>query len=195
MRAILLAVVLALAASRPALEPLSIEAGASGLVRVSAGGVDLFTIQLTAPRRTTDETIRDEMFLLGDMVVVIRGAHYPRVGQCVNPGGQQLEVFMRDGRQMVSRNRTHVAAAHGNRFAGASRDWGVILEEESGSVYGYLFLKALREPTHVTLPELEWRGLGEQRLDPSGELVLPNMFLKGRRVSLVISDDGSHRIE
>ncbi|MDP9179231.1 MAG: hypothetical protein M3O61_16265, partial [Gemmatimonadota bacterium] len=97
-----MAVVLALAASRPALEPLSIEAGASGLVRVSAGGVDLFTIQLTAPRRTTDETIRDEMFLLGDMVVVIRGAPYPRVGQCVNPGGQQLEVFMRDGRQVVS---------------------------------------------------------------------------------------------
>lgn len=175
--------------------PLTLDQNQSGTVHVSAGGRTLFTLQLTTPREMGGGTIRDEAFVLGEMVVVIRGAHYPRDGQCVNPGGDQLEVFGRDDRSFVSKSRDHIAPAHGNRFAAPSGRWGVTLEEESGRVYGFLLLEAQREPRYVKVPELKWKGLGEQWFTPSGELVFPNMVREGKRLSLIISPDGSFRLE
>jgi hypothetical protein len=174
--------------------PLTLDQNQPGTVHVSEGGRSLFTLQLTTPREMGGGTIRDEAFVLGEMVVVIRGAHYPHDGQCVNPGGDQLEIFGRDGRSIVSKSPDHIAPAHGNRFAAPSGRWGVTLEEEAGRVYGFLLLEAQREPRYVKLPELEWHGLGQQWFTPSDELVLPNMVREGKRLSLIISPDGSFRL-
>lgn len=179
----------------PDAEPLVVERDLSDVVHVASAGRALFTIQLAHDRELREYTIRDTAFVLGDAVVVIRGAHYLRRGQCVNPGGKQIEIYSRAGEKAVSRDAFHIGAAHGNHFAAPSRRWGVMLQEESGSVYGYLHVRATGELKYVELPELEWGELGQQRFTASGELVLPEMLEHGKRRSLIIAPDGSYRVE
>lgn len=143
-------------------------------------------------RESPEEYIEDTAFLVASCLVVMRDYHY--LGPfCHTPGVSAVEIYTLNGKHKIYRDPQVIYHFHGPRYTDPSGDWGVILFEAEGDVSGYLFLRSDGTlEKHLVEEDLEWRGaLAEPSFSKDGDLVFPDMKLKGVSVTLIIKPDGS----